>query len=404
MLSSPIQPSHPINYHSLQSTLSASVPSSASAAIKTKNKSTKTMTPVPSSDLKSSPAVKIQTEDNFNIPNNTLRIGSRKSKLAVKQSEIVGGVITKRFPQISTPIVTVSTLGDQFQNKPLYSFGGKALWTKELEILLLESVGEYEKIDLIVHSLKDMPTSLPDEFELGCILEREDPRDALVMKLDSPYKSLGDLPDGSVVGTSSVRRSAQLLKNFPHLQFKSVRGNINTRLSKLDDPEQGYDCIILAAAGLLRLNLDSRITQYLNEDIMYHAVGQGALGIEVRKNDPVLSKVCKEIIHFESAICCAAERSLLKFLEGGCSVPVGCKTTYNESNKTLELKAIVLSTDGKESVEDKLTATVESIKDAQELGVNLAKIMIENGAKKILDEINFDKINEIKQAGLTNQN
>lgn len=173
MLSSPIQPSHPINYHSLQSTLSASVPSSASAAIKTKNKSTKTMTPVPSSDLKSSPAVKIQTEDNFNIPNNTLRIGSRKSKLAVKQSEIVGGVITKRFPQISTPIVTVSTLGDQFQNKPLYSFGGKALWTKELEILLLESVGEYEKIDLIVHSLKDMPTSLPDEFELGCILERE---------------------------------------------------------------------------------------------------------------------------------------------------------------------------------------------------------------------------------------
>lgn len=230
-----------------------------------------------------------------------------------------------------------------------------------------------------------------------------DPRDALVMKIDSPYKSLGDLPDGSVVGTSSVRRSAQLLKNFPHLQFKSVRGNINTRLSKLDDSEQGYDCIILAAAGLLRLNLDFRITQYLNEDIMYHAVGQGALGIEVRKNDPVLSKVCKEIVHFESAICCAAERSLLKFLEGGCSVPVGCKTNYNKSDKTLELKAIVLSTDGKESVEDELTATVESIKDAQELGVNLAKIMIENGAKKILDEINFDKINEIKQAGLTNQ-
>lgn len=220
------------------------------------------------------------------------------------------------------------------------------------------------------------------------------------MKAGSPYKSLADLPDGSIVGTSSVRRSAQIHRNYPNLIFKSVRGNIHTRLSKLDDPNGEFECIILAAAGLIRCNFENRITKYLNADEMYHAVGQGAIGIEIKKNNEKMRLLCSVIGCRHTTWKCVAERSLLRTLEGGCSVPVGVWTTLKDDN-VLELKAIVLSVDGSESVEDVHEKKITCDKDPYDLGIELAQKLIDNGAKKILDEINFNKIQEIKDAGLT---
>lgn len=226
-----------------------------------------------------------------------------------------------------------------------------------------------------------------------------DPRDALVMKANSKYKTLADLPPGSIVGTSSVRRSAQIHRNYPHLIFKSVRGNIHTRLNKLDDPNSVFECIILAAAGLIRCNLGDRITKYLDCDEMYHAVGQGAIGVEIKKNNETMRLLCSVIGCRETTWKCIAERSLLRTLEGGCSVPVGVWTTLN--NDILQLKAIVLSVDGSESVEDVLEKKITCDKNAFDLGIELADKLIAKGAKKILDKINFNKIQEIKNAGLT---
>ncbi|CCH46679.1 porphobilinogen deaminase [Wickerhamomyces ciferrii] len=322
-------------------------------------------------------------------------IGGRKSKLAVAQSEIIKAKLKENFPSTSCPILALTTLGDQVLNKPLYSFGGKSLWTKELEILLLQDMGEYHQLDLIVHSLKDMPTNLPDEFELGCIIEREDPSDAVLMAKNSPYKSLQELPSGSVVGTSSVRRSAQLKKNFPNLIFESIRGNLQTRIRKLDDESTEFKCIILATAGLTRVGLEHRITQRLDASVMYHAVGQGALGIEIRKNDAIMKPILKSIENVEATICCYAERSLMRTLEGGCSVPIGVWSKYDSQTKNYNLKAIVISVDGTNYVEDEITMEINDYKlDSKRCGEILAQKLIDMGAKEILDEINFDKINE----------
>ncbi|KAK6458568.1 porphobilinogen deaminase, dipyromethane cofactor binding domain-containing protein [Scheffersomyces xylosifermentans] len=325
---------------------------------------------------------------------NHVQIGSRKSKLAVVQSEIVKGEIETAFPHLNCSILALSTLGDKIQTKPLYSFGGKSLWTKELEILLLEQVEEFPKLDLIVHSLKDMPTNLPEEFELGCVLKREDPRDALVMRAGSTYKKLDDLPAGSVVGTSSVRRSSQLLKNYPHLKFDSIRGNVQTRLGKLDDENGPFECIILASAGLLRLGMGERITSYLDAPQMYYAVGQGALGIEIRKGDTKIKNVLSKIEHFPSTVRCYAERSLMRYLEGGCSVPIGVHTTYDESSKILKFEGIIVSPDGIKFVEDVVEGKVETLEEAEALGIQLGDRLIAKGAKEILESIDFTRINE----------
>lgn len=322
-----------------------------------------------------------------------LRIGGRKSQLAVAQSEIVKELIESKFPQISCDILALSTLGDQKLDKALYTFGGKSLWTKELEVLLLGDAGEFKKIDLIVHSLKDLPTKLPDEFELGCITEREDARDALVMKKGSQYTELSQLPEGSVVGTSSVRRSAQLIKHYPHLAFESVRGSLPTRLDKLDNGVK-YDCIILAAAGMHRMGLKDRITKYLDEDEMYYSVGQGSLGIEIRKADRHVLNILAEIEHLPSTYRCLAERSLMRTLEGGCSVPLGVKTEFNESTKELSLEAIVVSPDGKQSVEAKSFKIIKSKQDCEDLGVEVAQKIVEKGGKEILDKIDYERINQ----------
>ncbi|KAG7726842.1 hypothetical protein KL933_003125 [Ogataea haglerorum] len=405
MLSSPLHQSPLNKLHTIHSLGPAQLPQSQQKMSQTTNSSSSTVkkekvvydssASVFSNNQSKSGPILDEVEEDLDIPNNTVRIGSRKSQLAVVQSEIVGIGIQKLYPNLQTPIVKLSTLGDQVQNKPLYSFGGKSLWTKELEILLLQSFGEFEQIDMIVHSLKDMPTSLPDEFELGCILQRE------VMRKDSPYKSLSELPDGSVVGTSSVRRSAQLLKNHPNLTFKSIRGNLNTRISKLDAPDSDYACVILAAAGLIRINLGHRITQYLGPDEMLYAVGQGALGVEIRKNDPKMKKICERLDCKSTSIRCRAERELLRTLEGGCSVPVGVWSDYNKDTHELYMKSVVLNVGGTQSVEKTLIRKVENYEESVAFGRELALLLINGGAKAILNEIDYDKINEVKQQGLT---
>lgn len=321
----------------------------------------------------------------------TITVGGRKSILAVVQSKCIASELHSACPTQSFPVVALSTLGDLVQGRPLYSFGGKSLWTKELETLML---GEYEdlpKIDLIVHSLKDMPTALPEGCCLGAITEREDPRDAVVMKANSLHINIKDLPRGSVVGTSSIRRSAQLKKNFPHLVFESVRGNVQTRLRKLDDANSKYSCIILAVAGLKRLGLGHRITSCLDAPDMYYAVGQGALGIEIRSDDSRVKALLEKINHKETYLRCLAERSLLRTLEGGCSVPIGVKTTFTKPD-TLEFSGIVVSVDGSEYVSETVSATVTNDEEANEMGRVLAEKLIAHGAKKILDEIHLDQI------------
>lgn len=335
----------------------------------------------------------IEYFNNFTRPgvskNNTITVGGRKSLLAVVQSKHIAQSLYNVCPTQSFPVVALSTLGDLVQGKPLYSFGGKSLWTKELEWLMLNRIEGAPQIDIIVHSLKDMPTVLPDDCILGAITEREDPRDAVIMKANSPYTVLGDLPAGSVVGTSSIRRSAQLKKNFPHLLFESVRGNVQTRLRKLDDPKGKFECIILAVAGLKRLGLDERITSCLDAPDMYYAVGQGALGIEVRSKDAKVQELLKNINHDETYFRCLAERSLLRTLEGGCSVPIGVNTKFTDK-ETLEFTAIVVSVDGQESITKTLTQKVTSASEAEEIGEKLAQNLIQDGAKEILDAIKLE--------------
>ncbi|KAK7203514.1 hypothetical protein BZA70DRAFT_66474 [Myxozyma melibiosi] len=317
-----------------------------------------------------------------------IKLGSRKSQLAIAQTEIVIKALKEQFPDLECEIVTTTTLADNNQEKALYAFGGKPVWTAELEELLADG-----RVDMIVHSLKDVPTSLPEQFVIGGILNRADPRDALLVRPGLPYKSLDELPDHSVVGTSSIRRSSQLKRKYPNLEFKVVRGNINTRMSKLDDPEQGYTCIILAAAGLLRLDFGYRITQYLDAPELLYAVGQGAIGVEVKKGDAATQAFLDKIIDLPVALTCTAERSLMRKLEGGCSVPLGVHSSVAADGK-LSIEARVVSVDGTEAASASVTDTVKSYEDAEAFGEKLAAAIIEEGAAKILEKIAYDKIKQ----------
>ncbi|KAG9044128.1 porphobilinogen deaminase [Tulasnella sp. UAMH 9824] len=315
-------------------------------------------------------------------------IGSRASKLATIQAEIVLEALQKLHPHAIFNLEYMTTEGDKNQSQALYLLGGKALWTKELEVELLEG-----KIDLIVHSLKDVPTTLPPGCELAAILEREEPADCLVMKQGLEYKSLDELPDGSVIGTSSVRRVAQLRRLYPKLQFADVRGNLNTRLAKLDKADGEYTAIILAAAGLMRLGFSDRITALLKPPTLYHAVGQASLGVEIRSDDETTKQLIAGLTHPESNLMCRAERACLKVLEGGCSVPVGVASSFerkegaDEVVGTLKLMGTVTSLSGTSHVESTLEAEVSSVEDAENLGARLARKLIDSGAKTILEEI-----------------
>jgi len=335
-----------------------------------------------------STALKRKSEE-AGITPSTIHIGTRKSALAVIQAEMVLADLKKSHPEVDYEIHAMSTMGDKNQVTALHDFGAKSLWTHELEAQLLEG-----KLDIIVHCLKDMPTQLPAKCVIGCILARADPRDAVVMKASLNYKSLLDLPPGSVVGTSSVRRSAQVKRKYPHLKFKDVRGNVGTRLSKLDAEDGEYACLILAAAGLLRMDLGSRITQYLDSKTpgggLLHAVGQGALAIEVREGDDRVLNILRDLADQDSTLAGIAERSLMRTLEGGCSVPIGVETTWIEKGKLL-MKGIVVSLDGTESVEAERLDEILTEQSADEFGWKMAQDLVEKGAAKILQAINLNR-------------
>lgn len=308
-------------------------------------------------------------------PPRTIRIGSRKSQLALVQTYWVQEQLQKSFPNISFEVHTMSTQGDKILDVALAKIGDKGLFTKELELGMLS-----QEIDFAVHSLKDLPTKLPEGLTLAAVTARENPADALV--LHSKYKGLqiDSMPEGAVIGTSSLRRLAQLRHHFPHFTFKDVRGNLNTRMTKLDAGE--YDALILAVAGLERLGMSDRIHQILPPEISLHAVGQGALGIECRADDRELIDLLKAIEHPATRDRCLAERSFLKELEGGCQVPIGVNTEI--IGEELTLTGIVASVDGQKLVKDTVTGATA---DATNLGKQLADLLRQQGADEILAQI-----------------
>lgn len=296
-------------------------------------------------------------------------IASRESLLAMWQAKFIQKCLCELYPQTEISILGMTTRGDQILDQSLSKIGGKGLFTKELEQAL-----EDGRADIAVHSMKDMPMNVPEGFKLAAITEREDPRDAFV---SNQYASLEVLPEGSVVGTSSLRRESQLRAQFPHLQVQPLRGNVQTRLRKLDEGQ--YAAIILAAAGLKRLELSNRITALLNPEQSLPAVGQGALGIECRSDREDLVELLQPLHHQETAYCVEAERALSRVLGGSCQVPLGAFAEI--INGTLQLRAFVAQPDGKRIVSDALNGRPET---GIVMGQQLARKLITQGADEIL--------------------
>ncbi|XWK90015.1 MAG: hydroxymethylbilane synthase [Phormidium sp.] len=308
-------------------------------------------------------------------PPRIIRIASRKSQLALVQTYWVQEQLQKHFPERTFEVHTMSTQGDKILDVALAKIGDKGLFTKELELGMIN-----QETDFAVHSLKDLPTRLPEGLILGCVTERENPADALVVHEKFKDKQLETLPEGAVVGTSSLRRLAQLRHRFPYLTFKDIRGNLNTRLAKLDAGE--FDAIILAVAGLQRLGMADRIHQVIPAEISLHAVGQGALGIECRSDDPEVLSLIKVLEHTPTAQRCYAERAFLRELEGGCQVPIGVNTVIE--GEQLTLTGVVASLDGQKLVKDSITGNAT---EAEQLGTQLANNLRQQGAAEILAEI-----------------
>jgi hydroxymethylbilane synthase len=305
----------------------------------------------------------------------TIVIGSRKSQLALVQTYWVKKQLETNFPEVEFEVEKISTQGDKILDVALAKIGDKGLFTKELELGLIK-----QEIDFAVHSLKDLPTNLPDGLVLGCVTERVNPADALVVNEKNQDKQLETLPEGAIIGTSSLRRLAQLRHHFPHLVFKDVRGNVNTRLAKLDAGE--YDGIILAVAGLERLGLNERIHQIIPASISLHAVGQGALGIECRAGDEEVLQLIKAIEHPDTRDCTLAERSFLHVLEGGCQIPIGVNSRVEGNNLTLI--GMVASLDGKQLIKDSVTGERQN---PEQIGEELAEKLKQQGADAILAAI-----------------
>ena len=304
-----------------------------------------------------------------------LRIASRRSQLAMVQTEWVRDELAKAHSGLEISIEAMATQGDKILDVALAKIGDKGLFTKELEAQMLVN-----RADIAVHSLKDLPTNLPEGLMLGCVTEREDPADALVMHAKNKDLTLATLPEGSVVGTSSLRRLAQLRYHYPHLTFKDVRGNVITRLEKLDSGQ--FDCLILAAAGLGRLGLGDRIHELIDPSISLHAVGQGALGIECREGDAEVLATIKVLEHRPTALRCLAERSFLRSLEGGCQVPIGVNSRFEGSE--LVLTGMVASLDGLQLVRDEVRGPQD---DPEAIGIKLAELLRSQGAGEILAKI-----------------
>lgn len=303
---------------------------------------------------------------------NRLKIGTRKSPLALWQAEHVREHLLAKYPDLQVELVKMSTQGDKLLGTRLAKIGGKGLFIKGLEQRLLDG-----SIDIAVHSLKDMTIALPPGLHLAAICEREDPRDAFV---SNDYSGLDNLPDGARIGTSSLRRQCQLRASWPQLEVTDLRGNINTRLTKLD--AGNYDAIILAAAGLKRLGFNKRITDKLAPEIILPAVGQGAVCIECRVDDDRINDLLAPLNHAETAICTQAERALNAALEGGCQVPIAgyARLTRN----VLHLRGLVGDPDGSTVLHAEVRGPDTS---ATHLGQTLAEELLAQGAKAILSRV-----------------
>ena len=302
----------------------------------------------------------------------TIRIATRKSALALWQAEYVKAELLRNHPNLTVELVPMSTQGDKILDTPLAKIGGKGLFVKELEQAMLE-----DRADIAVHSMKDVPVEFPDSLMLHTICPRENPQDAFV---SNQFKSIDELPPGAVVGTSSLRRQCQLKALRPDLTVRDLRGNVNTRLAKLDNGE--YAAIILAAAGLIRLGFEQRIAALMPVDTSLPANGQGAVGIECRSDDKEVQQLLSALEHRETRICVLAERAMNRKLQGGCQVPIGAYAVIE--NDTLWLRGLVGALDGSEIIRHQLRGPVA---EAEQLGVALAEHLLSQGADRILQDV-----------------
>ena len=299
----------------------------------------------------------------------TLRIATRESRLALWQAEHVAARLRDAHPQLNVVLVPMTTTGDQVLDRTLAQVGGKGLFVKELELALLE-----DRADIAVHSMKDVPSVLPESLLLTCMLERADPRDAFV---SNQFKQFADLPHGAHLGTASLRRQSQLLALRPDLRISPVRGNVETRLRKLDGGQ--YDAIVLASAGLTRLGLAARISEYLDVQRSIPAAGQGVIGIECRRDDPRAQTLCAVLNHAESEHCVRAERAFATRLEGSCQAPIAGFATLDGAQLTLT--GLVAAPDGTQVIRQQISG---SRLHCEQLGVQLAERVLSLGADKLL--------------------
>ncbi|NPA58494.1 MAG: hydroxymethylbilane synthase, partial [Aquificae bacterium] len=301
-----------------------------------------------------------------------IRIGTRKSKLALWQANYIADLLKKHYPELQVELVKITTKGDKILDVPLAKVGGKGLFVKEIEDAMLRN-----EIDIAVHSLKDVPTYFPEGLGLVAITEREDPRDAF---LSTKYSSLEEMPEGAVLGTSSLRRKAQVMLKRKDILIKDLRGNVDTRIRKLEEGQ--YDGIILAYAGLKRLGLEDRAREVFDPYYMIPAVAQGFLGIEARLDDEETIRIVSVLNHRESEIRAKGERAFLKRLEGGCQVPLAA---YSEvEGDTITITGFVSDLEGRRVFRDTVKGSVEN---PEGLGEKLAEKLLDMGAREVLEEI-----------------
>ncbi|ESO89497.1 hypothetical protein LOTGIDRAFT_218866 [Lottia gigantea] len=339
-------------------------------------------------------------------------VGSRKSQLALIQTNTIITKLKECHPGQEFHTITMTTTGDNILDSALSKIGEKSLFTRELENALKE-----KQVHFVVHSLKDLPTTLPDGLTIGCVYRRDDPYDAVVMSFNNRGKTLATLPPGSIIGTSSLRRAAQIKRKYPHFEIKDIRGNLNTRFKKLND--SNYDAIILAKSGLERMDWHTAIGEVLTPDVCMYCVGQGALAVECRANDEETLRLLAPLHHNDTAIRCIAERAYLKKLEGGCSVPVCVQTELNDTE--LMIRGGVFSIGGQESVVDSLTVELpledtdtepqskyagimesdeiphEAFLKAENAGIELAEKLFKQGADEILKKTKKIMADEVRK-------
>lgn len=302
----------------------------------------------------------------------TIKIGTRQSALALWQAEYVAKCLREKYPGLRVELIKMTTKGDRILDAPLSKIGGKGLFTKALETAMLE-----RHTDIAVHSLKDMPAIVPEGLAIACITKRFDPGDAFV---SNKYDRFEQLPRGAVIGTSSLRRKAQLLALRPDLTIRDLRGNVNSRLAKLDAGE--YDAVILACAGLKRLGFGDRIKEVVSQEDLLPAVGQGALAIEAREGDEEVLDLIKFLNDEDTRTAATLERSFLARVEGGCQVPVGVYAQVKEGG--IEAEAVIASLDGAKVYRGKITGSLE---EAPALGRQLAESLLADGALEIMQEL-----------------